>query len=135
MCVILDAPKGVDIPLETLELAHSNNGDGFGLFFPTKEGKVHVHKIMPDKFDDVVRVWNLYKNYDAPKSVHFRLKTKGEIDRSNVHPFRVLSKAENGREVWLMHNGTIRDAPTRGPIGADVSFTDPCGCNSSCSAA
>jgi hypothetical protein len=112
MCVILDTPQGVDIPLETLELGHSNNPHGFGIFFPTKQGKVHVHKIMPEKFDDVRKVWELYKNYDAPKSVHFRLKTKGEIDRTNVHPFRVLSKNEHGREIWVMHNGTIHDAPS-----------------------
>jgi hypothetical protein len=111
MCVILDAPKGVTIPTDMLELGHSNNPHGFGLFFPTKNGKVHVHKIMPKKFEDVLAVWNLYKDHDAPKSVHFRYKTKGEMERTNVHPFRVLSKAEHGREIWMMHNGTIGDAP------------------------
>ena len=112
MCVILDMPKNVLVSNETLELGHFNNPHGFGIFFPTKNGKVHVHKIMPTKFDDVLKVWNLYKDYDAPKSVHFRFKTKGEIDRTNVHPFRILSKAEHGREIWCMHNGTISDAPS-----------------------
>ncbi len=111
MCVILDIPKDVPISKDILSLGYENNPDGFGLFFPTKNGKIHVHKIMPTKFDDVLKVWNLYKNYEAPKSIHFRLRTKGDKSKENVHPFRILSHAEHGREIWVMHNGTISDAP------------------------
>lgn len=113
MCVILQAPKGVTPKDDMLEAAYANNADGFGIFFPTKGGKVHAHKILPKTFDDVLKVWKQYKDERVPKGIHFRLKTKGSIEKANSHPFRVLSKSQHGREVWLMHNGTITNAPAK----------------------
>lgn len=111
MCLILHTSKGVTPKDELLEAAYTNNKHGFGIFFPTKAGKIHAHKILPKTFDDVLSTWRQYKDASVEKGLHFRFKTVGEIERSNSHPFRVLTKATHGREIWLMHNGTIHNAP------------------------
>jgi hypothetical protein len=95
---------------DLIHAAYENNPDGFGVMMPVGRGKIHVHKILPKKWEDC---WNTYQKYvGKPIALHFRLNTQGDTDKANCHPFKVLSKKQHGRDCWLMHNGPYITSPS-----------------------
>ena len=111
MCLIIQAKNPQVITDNMMNCAYSNNDDGFGLMFHNK-GKVHIHKIgKPKSFKTIQKVWDSYKNLDTPIGVHFRFNTNGASNKSMSHPFQILSTQENGRDLWVMHNGPQLPTP------------------------
>ena len=111
MCLIIQAKNPKVITDNMMNCAYSNNDDGFGLMFHNK-GKVHIHKIgKPKSFKTIQKVWDSYKNLDTPIGVHFRFNTNGASSKSMSHPFQILSTQENGRDLWVMHNGPQLPTP------------------------
>ena len=111
MCLIIQAKNPQVITDNMMNCAYSNNDDGFGLMFYNK-GKVHIHKIgKPKSFKTIQKVWDSYKNLDTPIGVHFRFNTNGASSKSMSHPFQILSTQENGRDLWVMHNGPQLPTP------------------------
>jgi len=110
MCLIIQTNKPNNLDKDLLECAYENNSDGFGVMF-YNNGKIHTHKIVPKDFSDVEKVWENYKNLKIPMGLHFRFNTIGDTNRSLSHPFQVLSLKENGRDLWLMHNGASLPTP------------------------
>jgi len=111
MCLIIQAKNPQVITDNMMNCAYSNNDDGFGLMFHNK-GKVHIHKIgKPKSFKTIQKVWDSYKNLDTPIGVHFRFNTNGASSKSMSHPFQILSTQENGRDLWVMHNGPQLPTP------------------------
>jgi predicted glutamine amidotransferase len=111
MCLIIQAKNPQVITDNMMNCAYSNNDDGFGLMFHNK-GKVHIHKIgKPKSFKAIQKVWDSYKNLDTPIGVHFRFNTNGASSKSMSHPFQILSTQENGRDLWVMHNGPQLPTP------------------------
>ena len=110
MCLIIQTETPKNLNRDLLECAYENNSDGFGLML-FNQGKVHTHKIVPKTFADVEKMWNSYKDMDIPMALHFRFNTHGETNRAMSHPFQVLTKAEHGRDLWLMHNGPNLPTP------------------------
>jgi hypothetical protein len=35
------------------------------------------------------------------------MRTHGDIDLLNCHPYEILNRAEHGLDLWLMHNGVL----------------------------
>lgn len=95
---------------DLIRAAYENNPDGFGVMMPTGQGRIHVHKLMPDTYEDCMNVYKMYQG--KPIALHFRLATHGDSDKANCHPFQVLNLKEHGRDCWLMHNGPTIDAPS-----------------------
>ena len=111
MCLIIQANKPQVITNNMMNCAYLNNDDGFGLMF-ANNGKVHVQKIgKPKSFKAITKVWDSYKNLDTPIGVHFRFNTNGASSKSMSHPFQILSTQENGRDLWVMHNGPQLPTP------------------------
>ena len=111
MCLIIQAKNPKVITANMMNCAYSNNDDGFGLMFHNK-GKVHIHKIgKPKSFKTIQKVWDSYKNLDTPIGVHFRFNTNGASSKSMSHPYQILSTQENGRDLWVMHNGPQLPTP------------------------
>ena len=111
MCLIIQATKPQVITDTMMNCAYLNNDDGFGLMFANK-GKVHVHKLgKPKSFKSINKLWDSYKNLDVPMGLHFRFNTNGESSKAMSHPYQVLSKEENSRDLWLMHNGPQLPTP------------------------
>jgi len=111
MCLIIQAKNPQVITDNMMNCAYSNNDDGFGLMFHNK-GKVHIHKIgKPKSFKTIQKVWDSYKNLDTPIGLHFRFNTNGTSSKSMSHPFQILSTQENGRDLWVMHNGPQLPTP------------------------
>ena len=111
MCLIIQATKPQVITDTMMNCAYLNNDDGFGLMFANK-GKVHVHKLgNPKSFKSINKIWDSYKNLDVPMGLHFRFNTNGESSKAMSHPYQVLTKEENSRDLWLMHNGPQLPTP------------------------
>jgi len=111
MCLIIQATKPQVITDTMMNCAYLNNDDGFGLMFANK-GKIHVHKLgKPKSFKVINKVWDSYKDLDVPMGLHFRFNTNGESSKAMSHPYQVLSKEENSRDLWLMHNGPQLPTP------------------------
>ena len=111
MCLIIQATKPQVITDTMMNCAYLNNDDGFGLMFANK-GKVHVHKLgKPKSFKSINKLWDSYKNLDVPMGLHFRFNTNGESSKAMSHPYQILNKEENSRDLWLMHNGPQLPTP------------------------
>jgi|TARA_R110000787_G_scaffold37078_3_gene94420 hypothetical protein len=109
MCLILERPEGVAIDPLLVEAAYQNNADGFGVMMPTNDGGIHVHRIMPDSAADCQTVIDKYG--DRAMGIHFRMATHGDINKSQCHPFPILTKKTHGRAMYLMHNGILPNVP------------------------
>jgi len=97
MCIAIYKPKGKEIERETLERCYNVNPDGAGYMFH-KNDKLYVKK----GFFSFSDFWQSYRR-DRTKEcvIHFRIKTHGQINKANCHPYMVNDK------FAFVHNGVI----------------------------
>lgn len=106
MCLLViqhqDAPK---LGKEWLADFYSHNKDGVGVMY-ADGGKLIVKKILPKTAKDFE---SLYNKEITGKfcAFHLRMKTHGDINLDNCHPYEVLNQQEHGIDLWLMHNGIL----------------------------
>lgn len=99
MCIAIWKPKDMLLTQDTLNECWRINDDGAGFMFAEK-GKLTIKKgyFTLDKFMEA---------YDEHKqkalAIHFRIKTHGNIDVENCHPYSVDSN------LAFIHNGIIQD--------------------------
>jgi hypothetical protein len=115
MCQIIYKPAGAELDLQVLRSAKMGNKDGVGIMFATQDGRVSVHKDLMD-INSVLALWDEFKHEDL--AIHFRFSTGGRIDKENCHPFRILSKERDGRDLWMMHNGVLHE------VNSTINFCD-----------
>lgn len=106
-------PKGVELPEKYIREGARTNRHGFGImYFDPIAKKIVVFKHAEYDINTVVKNITALKEFEVV--IHFRIMTHGSIKDENCHPFRVLSKAGNAMEMWMMHNGTITGVETEG---------------------
>jgi Glutamine amidotransferases class-II len=103
MCIIIHKPKGAEFDEQLFRTALFLNPDGAGIMF-AENGKVTGKKGL-FKPETVVQMW--HENQHRDFAIHLRFATSGDVVKENTHPFQVLNLIEHGRDIWLMHNGTI----------------------------
>lgn len=105
MCLLLTRQAG-GAPLhdEWLKDFRKRNNDGFG-FMLAVDGRMHVEKSMGSD-TDFIAMWRKYEASGHPFAAHLRMRTHGDRDLSNCHPYMVLDEA-SGNEMWMMHNGVL----------------------------
>ena len=106
MCLIIakEVPE-VQIPLDHIRAAYSNNNDGFGIAY-AEGGRVHVTKGL---FELPV-IEQLFNEHAGKRFVaHFRFATCGGVTVENCHPFKILDKETDGKDLYMVHNGVIRN--------------------------
>lgn len=104
MCIAIAKPANTVIPKETLEQCFISNPDGAGYMFPVKKKGLEVKKGF-FTFEDF---WNEYKKDQYRTSaIHFRIRTCGNIDEENCHPFLVNDN------LGFIHNGIIQKVDTK----------------------
>src|SRR4051812_43262332 len=97
MCLIIARPAGVDIPLELVKQSVRDNPHGWGIMYP-ENGQLVIKKgMLANDFIEAVKALDK----DRPALIHTRIKTKGEVDIRNNHPFQF-----NGTTA-MMHNGSL----------------------------
>jgi hypothetical protein len=84
---------------------HSSNADGVGVMY-SNDGEIIIQKILPKTAQDFIEFY--HANIKGKNcAFHLRMKTHGDIDLENCHPYEVLNRAEHGMDLWLMHNGIL----------------------------
>lgn len=88
-----------------LEDFYSFNSDGVGVMYSLHD-RLIVEKILPTSADDFI---HFYRNHIEGKNCafHLRMRTHGDTDLTNCHPYEVLNQQEHGVDLWLMHNGIL----------------------------
>ena len=106
MCLLITQNKNSQkLSNEWLEDFYTSNSDGLGVMY-AQNNELIVEKFLPKNAKDLA---HFYKNHIAGRdcAYHFRMRTHGDIDLFNCHPYEVLNKKEHGLDLWLMHNGIL----------------------------
>lgn len=97
MCICALKPEGKTISKESLQACYNNNKDGAGFMY-SEDNKLIIKKGY-FSFDEFYRD---YKPIEDKKVVlHFRIKTHGDVNKDNCHPFQVSNN------MAFVHNGII----------------------------
>lgn len=106
MCLLIQMTKDVHFTDEFLNGVYQRNSDGIGIMWSDGE-KLHYRKHLPRNVGDAIDFFREYaENKDC--CVHFRMKTHGNIDYLNCHPYPVFGFDEDHEHpMLLMHNGVL----------------------------
>lgn len=98
MCILIHQPADYCFKSEQLQDFYNKNSDGFGAVVKTPDG-VKVIKAV-GKYQEIEDLY--YEQVACHESIiHFRMKTHGDIDMENCHPYEVLEG------LWMAHNGVL----------------------------
>lgn len=119
MCLIITGSSKLvrDTLLHTpglLEDIHRSNSDGVGYMYVNKHGLKVVKKLAKHVFDLEHIISNMPQD-DRNMAIHFRMKTHGDIDLANCHPYTVVDG-----EVAMMHNGILHTGNTADTTKSDT---------------
>jgi len=69
-------------------------------------GELIIKKIIPNTAQEFI---DFYRENIAGRdcAFHLRMRTHGDIDLLNCHPYEILNRSEHGLDLWLMHNGVL----------------------------
>lgn len=110
MCLLVHHKPDTEFTLEHLRDFFNKNSDGFGALV-NQGGGVKVIKTVGN-LDEIHELYNNeIKGHEAV--IHFRMKTHGDIDLFNCHPYQVT------QDLWMAHNGILSTGNT-----ADISKSD-----------
>lgn len=120
MCLIVDLQPGAVIPEADLKLACEINKQGFGIAVVQNNTVATIRSIeQPNNHVEIQK--HLHKLKNRRVFLHLRHATVGDVIEKNSHPLVVLNKAEHGRDLVMMHNGTLWDFD---PKDVDKSLSD-----------
>lgn len=119
MCLLVTQSKTSPILSdEWLEDFYDFNSDGVGVMF-ANNGDLVIKKIIPKTAKDFIQFYRSdIQGRDC--AFHLRMRTHGEIDLANCHPYEVLNRAEHGIDLWLMHNGILSTGNKANPKMSDT---------------
>lgn len=119
MCLIIVAPKGTDkfseFLLKAIKAGANGNGDGMGFAYKrAEESKVFIDKGYEEVDFMIETLDKLKLKPEDELIIHFRIKTHGKRNATNMHPFIISAQldiintekgsTDNG---VLMHNGVF----------------------------
>lgn len=106
MCVIVWRPAGKTIPDFFFTKAIAANNDGFGLMYKEDDVIKVIKRPGPLKYEEVMKIINDLG--DINLSMHFRMRTHGDLSENNCHPYPVTRKEDGDpHDIYVMHNGVI----------------------------
>ena len=115
MCLIIVTRTPSAFTREHLEDFYQHNQDGVGVMYRPRadnHAALVVEKLLfghdtteTQAVDQLVEFWTRHAALAEAEGVefaaHFRMRTHGDIDELNCHPYHVAG------DVWLMHNGVL----------------------------
>lgn len=97
MCIIVSKPENLKLADSVLKTCWENNDDGAGFMY-AEDNRLHVQKGFMT-YDDFYKAYEPHA--DKKLVIHFRIRTHGETNEANTHPFIVDDN------LAFVHNGTI----------------------------
>jgi hypothetical protein len=114
MCLIIQKRAGDVIHPDWLADFHGRNHDGAGvMWFDHTKNAVQVEKVCAP----TLGAWlAFYAKHAAWRDcvIHLRMRTHGEINELNTHPYYVAAG------IWLMHNGVLRHGNAKDTSRSDT---------------
>lgn len=103
---------------EWLKNFYSFNSDGVGVMH-SENGVLIIEKALPKNASEFI---DFYRSHIQGKNCayHLRMRTHGDIDLGNCHPYEVLNRPEHGMNLWLMHNGILSTGNANDPKKSDT---------------
>ena len=111
MCILIHHTPETSFSDEVLRDFYSHNPDGFGVMFGDGK-KIHVTKSLGSVEETIA----LYRDICEGREciIHYRMKTHGNIDTANCHPYRITD------DLWLAHNGILSASNPINPAMSDT---------------
>lgn len=111
MCILIHHPINTRFGNEQLQDFFHKNPDGFGAI--VKRGDtVEVLKSV-GTLEEIIALYDReVAGHEAV--IHFRMKTHGEIDLANCHPYEVMPG------LWMAHNGILSTGNAKDPKMSDT---------------
>lgn len=104
MCLLVTQPEGTVFDDHFLQGVYRHNSDGIGVML-SENNSVVVRRYLPKTEKDFIKFFKA--NIEGRKcSWHARMRTHGDIDLDNCHPYVVLTE-EDGYPLYLAHNGVL----------------------------
>lgn len=108
MCLLMQINK--ETPAfsdEFLRGVFQKNADGLGIMW-VEDGKLHMYKALPQTLDEAIKIFR-DNTQGRDCCCHWRMKTHGDIDLTNCHPYPVFGfdGEESEHPMLLMHNGVL----------------------------
>jgi len=97
-----------------LDDIYQSNSDGVGIMYANKHGLKVIKKICRSIHEMYTFISNMPDD-DRNMAIHFRMKTHGDIDLFNCHPYSVIEG-----EVAMMHNGILDTGNKKDPSKSDT---------------
>lgn len=111
MCLLMTIPADVTFTEKEIRDFYVRNQDGIGVMFHA-EGQLQFYKLLPKNGTEAVKFFKRYEGIE--RAVHWRMRTHGEINLDNCHPYVVqgFSEKDGGfgtheSPLLLMHNGVL----------------------------
>ena len=120
MCLLIQQTKDVNFTEEHLRDFYSRNKDGIGVMW-AEDGHLHYNKIIPRNAQEAVDFYNdTARGKDC--CVHYRMRTHGDIDMDNCHPYPVFGFGGETADMpmLLMHNGVLHTGNSEDPSKSDT---------------
>jgi hypothetical protein len=119
MCLLFWKPADVTFEDAWLTDFYTRNQDGYGVMY-FEDGKVVYEKAI-GKVQDWIKFFRSHEHREA--CFHLRMRTHGNIDMENTHPYvvRGFDKFdENETPMLLMHNGVLHTDNSRDKTKSDT---------------
>jgi len=111
MCILIHQPKDGCFESAQLQDFYNRNPDGFGAIV-NRGDEVYVVKMVGSFAEIEDLYYNKVACYEAV--IHFRMKTHGDIDMDNCHPYEVTPG------LWMAHNGVLATGNAANPRMSDT---------------
>ncbi len=116
MCLIHTLDSKTVISDAWLKNIYQKNSNGIGAML-IEDGRLVVKKALPKNARRALK-WFRANVEGRSGIVHWRFATHGEVNLANCHPYPVLTEAEDGINMYLMHNGVMDE------FSADTTLAD-----------
>jgi hypothetical protein len=98
MCLLYQQTAKTKFSNEFFKGVYARNRDGIGVMWQA-DGKMHTEKFLPKNYKEALEFIRKFDGMEA--AVHWRMRTHGDIDLLNCHPYEIR------RGLYLMHNGVL----------------------------
>lgn len=104
MCLLVSQTASTKFTDNFIKDVYRLNSDGLGVMYAEKSS-LFINRVVPQTEKDFV---DFFKDNIEGRDCawHARMKTHGDIDLANCHPYQVLS-SEEGYPLYLAHNGIL----------------------------
>ena len=121
MCLLVNQSKiAPALPDARLLDMFERNSDGVGVMYhDATAGALIVKKELPTDGQGFVDFYRAHIQGRAC-AFHLRMKTHGNIDLINCHPYQIFDARKHGLDMYLMHNGVLSTGNARDRSKSDT---------------